>query len=58
MRRETVKNHSVGRQVVSDAIHWLIENNPHYSDIELHYHALNSLFIKPKTLKIVLTRIS
>ena len=29
--------------MVSDAIHWLIENNLHYSDIELNYHALNSL---------------
>lgn len=38
-----VKNLSVRRQVVSDAIHWLIKNNPHYSDIELNYNALNSL---------------
>ena len=30
-----VKNLSVRRQVVSDAIHWLIKNNPHYSDIKL-----------------------
>lgn len=35
-----VKNLSVRRQVVSDAIHWLIKNNPHYSDIELNYNAL------------------
>ena len=38
-----VKNLSVRKQVVSDAIHWLIKNNPHYSDIELNYNALNSL---------------
>lgn len=29
--------------MVSDAIHWLVKNNPHYSHIELNYHALNSL---------------
>lgn len=29
--------------MASDAIHWLIKNNPHYSDIELNYNALNSL---------------
>jgi len=33
----------VRRQVVSDAIHWLVKNNPSYSHIELNYHALNSL---------------
>lgn len=38
-----VKSLSVRKQLVSDAIHWLIENNRHYSDIELNYHALNSL---------------
>ena len=38
-----VKNLSVRRQVVSDAIHWLVKNNSHYSHIELNYHALNSL---------------
>ena len=38
-----VKNLSVRRQLVSDAIHWLVKNNSHYSHIELNYHALNSL---------------
>ena len=26
-----------------DALNWLTKNNPHYSDVELHFHALNSL---------------
>lgn len=37
------KNLVVRRQVVSDAIHWLLRNNPLYSDIEINYQALVSL---------------
>ena len=28
---------------MSDALYWLIENNPQYSDVQINVHALNSL---------------
>ena len=37
------KTLAVKRQVVSDAIHWRIENNPHYSDIELNSLPVNDV---------------
>ena len=39
----SIRNLSVRRQVVSDALYWLIENNPQYSDVQINVHALNSL---------------
>ena len=37
------KDVSVRRQNVTDALHWLINNNPHYSDVQVNPHSLNSL---------------
>ena len=37
------KNLSVRRQVVSNALNWLIQNNPHYADVHVNLCALNSL---------------
>ena len=34
---------SVRRQHVADALHWLIQNNPHYKDVLVDPLSLNSL---------------
>ena len=39
----SIKNLTVRRQVVLDALNWLTKNNPHYSNVEINFHALNSL---------------
>ena len=37
------KDVSVRRQNVTDALRWLKNNNPHYSDVKVNPHSLNSL---------------
>lgn len=37
------KDVSVRRQNVANALRWLINNNPHYSDVQVNLHSLNSL---------------
>ena len=41
-RNDTFKNVNVGRQKVSNALMWLRQNNPHYSDVQIDYEALNA----------------
>ena len=42
-RDDTFKDVNVRRQKISDALMWLIQNNPHYSDVQIDYEALNAL---------------
>lgn len=42
-RNGTFKDVNVRRQRISDALMWLITNNPHYSDVQIDYEALNAL---------------
>ena len=42
-RNDTFKDVNVRRQKISDALLWLIQNNPHYSDVQIDYEALNAL---------------
>lgn len=42
-RENTFKTLNVRRQVVADALQWLLKHNDHYSDVELNQDALNSL---------------
>ena len=42
-KNETFKDVNVRRQKVTDALTWLIQNNPHYSDVELDHVALDLL---------------
>jgi len=42
-RDNNFKDVSVRRQNVADALHWLINNNPHYTDVQVTLHSLNSL---------------
>ncbi|XP_020915212.2 uncharacterized protein LOC110252718 [Exaiptasia diaphana] len=42
-RDNTFKDVSVRKQKVYDALLWLTNNNPHYSDVEIDEHALNAL---------------
>lgn len=42
-KENTFKTLNVRRQVVADALFWLLKHNPHYSDVELNQDALNSL---------------
>ena len=42
-RDNNFKDVSVRRQNVADALHWLLNNNPHYTDVQVNLHSLNSL---------------
>lgn len=42
-RDNTFKDVNVRRQKVYDVLMWLINNNPHYSDVEINYPIFNSL---------------
>ena len=42
-RNDTFKDVNVRRQKISDASAWLIQNNPHYSDVQIDHEALNAL---------------
>ena len=42
-RDNTFKDVSVRREKVHNALLWLIYNNPHYSELKINEHALNSL---------------
>lgn len=42
-KENTFKTLNVRRQVVADALSWLLKHNQHYSDIELNQDAFNSL---------------
>ncbi|XP_020896155.1 uncharacterized protein LOC110235051 [Exaiptasia diaphana] len=42
-RNDTFKDVNVQRQKVHDALTWLIQNNPHYSDVQIDQEALNAL---------------
>lgn len=37
------KDVSVRRHNVADALHWLMNNNPHYKDVNINQHSLNCL---------------
>ena len=39
----TFKDINVRRQKICDALLWLSQNNPHYSDIKIDIQALNTL---------------
>lgn len=41
--KDNFKDVTVRRQNVADALHWLINNNPHYKDIIVNQDSLNSL---------------
>ena len=38
-----IKGKNVRRQVLADALFWLLKHNHHYSDVDLNQDALNSL---------------
>ena len=42
-RDNTFKDVTVRKQTVHNALLWLIQNNPHYSELQINEHALNSL---------------
>lgn len=42
-KENSLKTLNVRRQVVADALFWLLKHNHHYSDVELNQDALNSL---------------
>lgn len=42
-KENSFKTLNVRRQIVADALFWLLKNNPHYLDVELDQDALNSL---------------
>ena len=42
-RDNTFKDVSVRRQKVLDALSWLPQNNLHYKDVEINYHAVDAL---------------
>ncbi len=42
-RNNTFKDVTVRRQKVHDALLWLVQNNPHYAELEIDEGALNSL---------------
>ena len=42
-RNDSYKDVNVRRQKVTEALTWLVRNNPHYSDVQIDQIALNTL---------------
>ena len=47
----TFKDVNVRRQKVYEALLWLSQNNPHYSDIQINVEALNTLLDNDVTIR-------
>lgn len=42
-RNDTFKDVNVRRQRINDALMWLVQNNRHYSDVQIDHEVLNAL---------------